>query len=77
MKSLVDKLEDWLAGRNLKSVFCCRLVMAGAYFAFAYVKRLEANHVIVALLGQVNGEHGEQEHLLPTASSMTRYGIKV
>jgi hypothetical protein len=40
------------------------------------VKGLDKNYVIIALLGQVKGEHGEREHLLPTAS-ITRSGINV
>ncbi len=40
------------------------------------MKGLDKDYVIVALLGQVKGEHGEREHLLPTAST-TRSGIKV
>jgi hypothetical protein len=97
MKSLMDKIEDSLAGRNLDPVFRRRLIMAGAYFAFMYVnslkgpagllvdlgglrrnfvKGLEANHVIAALFGQVKGEYGEREHLLPTAA-VTGSGIKV
>ena len=40
------------------------------------VKGLDKQYVIVALLGQVKGEHGEREHLLPTAS-VTRSGINV
>ena len=39
-----------------------------------FVKGREANYVIVALLGQVKGKHGEREHLLPTAS-ITNSGI--
>jgi hypothetical protein len=41
-----------------------------------FVKGEDLNYVIVALLGQVKGEHGEREHLLPTASK-TRSGINV
>ena len=40
------------------------------------MKGLDKHYVIVALLGQVKGEHGEREHLLPTAS-ITRSGINV
>ena len=40
------------------------------------VKGWDKHYVIVALLGQVKGEHGEREHLLPTAS-VTRSGINV
>ena len=40
------------------------------------VKGQDEGYVIIALLGQVKGEHGEREHLLPTASE-TRSGIKV
>jgi hypothetical protein len=41
-----------------------------------FVKGEDKDYVIVALRGQVKGEHGEREHLLPTAST-TRSGIKV
>jgi hypothetical protein len=41
-----------------------------------FVKGEDKKYVIVALRGQVKGEHGEREHLLPTAST-TRSGIKV
>ena len=37
------------------------------------MKGLDKHYVIVALLGQVKGKHGEREHLLPTAS-FTRSG---
>jgi hypothetical protein len=40
------------------------------------MKGLDKEHVIVALLGQVKGEHGEREHLSPTVST-ARSGIKV
>jgi hypothetical protein len=97
MKFLMQKIEDRLEARNLEPAFRRRLIMAGAYFAFAYVDSLRGpegllvdlgglrknfvkgqneDYVIVALLGQVKGEHGEREHLLPTAS-VTRSGIKV
>ena len=41
-----------------------------------FVKGVEENYVIIALLGKVKGEHGERQHLLPTAS-VTRSGLKV
>ena len=41
-----------------------------------FMKGLDKDYVIVALLGQVKGEHGEREHLLPTVS-VTRSGIKI
>ena len=34
------------------------------------------SHAIVALLGQVKGEHGQRQHLLPTAS-VTQSGINI
>jgi hypothetical protein len=41
-----------------------------------FVKGRYKNYVIVALLGKAKGEHGERQHLLPTAS-VTQSGIKV
>jgi hypothetical protein len=41
-----------------------------------FVKGLEEDYYIVALLGQVKGEHGEREHLLPMAS-VTHSGLQV
>jgi hypothetical protein len=41
-----------------------------------FLKGLDKNYVIVTLLGLVKGEHGEQQHLLSTAS-VTGSGIKV
>lgn len=41
-----------------------------------FIKGIDENYVIVALLGQVKGEHGERQHLLPTAS-VTGSGLKV
>ena len=41
-----------------------------------FMKGLDKHYIIMALLGQVKGEHGEREHLLPTASK-TRSGINV
>ena len=41
-----------------------------------FTKGLDKDYVIVALLGQVKGEHGERQHLLPTAS-VTQSGINV
>jgi hypothetical protein len=41
-----------------------------------FLKGLEENYVIIAHFGIVKGEHGERQHLLPTAS-VTGSGIKV
>jgi hypothetical protein len=41
-----------------------------------FVKGRDNNYVIVALLGEVKGEHGERQHLLPTAS-VTQSGINI
>jgi hypothetical protein len=41
-----------------------------------FVYGLESNHVIVALLGQVKGEHSKREHLL-TMVSIARSGTRV
>ena len=92
MKILMLKVEERLESRNMDAVLRRRFVMAGAYFSITYVDSLrgpegllvdlaglqgqDEGYVIIALLGQVKGEHGEREHLLPTASE-TRSGIKV
>jgi hypothetical protein len=52
---------------SLTWVACARILSKG---------RDNKNYVIVALLGQVRGEHGERQHLVPTAS-VTQSGINV
>ncbi len=64
-------VNGWCILRHL----LCRLSTGPRRSPNFFVKGEDKDCVIAALLGQVKGEHGEREYLLPMAST-TRSGIK-